>query len=258
MGSDKSLTRRGVARPGFIVQCRCVMQHTAPIPTLALGVSVCVMSLASTGAAESAPSCDEAFKTAVAAWHMAGPKDAAGKNELKIVGAVTLGVQLEGKEFSDSQVSGNDGRVARLDGGYLDAGQGTDRMLNLSGSALTVSVRLRSPAGAWGLPLFSKHGGHERLVYNLFSLDSAIGFELGTRDTPGMTQVLVPLAQIGPRDWHSVICRYDGTDLQMFVDGVLMGEATPAGPLRQGNPEPCLIGAESYGGQRQVRLEGVD
>ncbi len=197
------------------------------------------------------------FKTAVAAWHLAGPTDVAGRNELKVVGAVTLGVRLEGKELQDSLASGNDGLVARLDGGYLDAGQGTDGKLNLSSSALTVSVRLRCPSGVWGLPLFSKHGGHNHLVYNLFSFESAIGFELGTRDTPGMTQVLAPLARIGPRDWHDVICRYDGTNLQMFVDGVLMGEATPRGPLRQGNPEPCLIGAESYGANIKSGWKGL-
>jgi hypothetical protein len=124
-------------------------------------------------------------------------------------------------------------RRARLEGGYLDAGQGTDGRLNLKGSALTVSVRLRNPSVAWGKPLFSKHGGHDRLIYDLFSFESAIGFELGLRNQPGMTQVMAPLARIGPQDWHTVICRYDGTNLQMFVDGVLMSEAAAAaaGPL---------------------------
>jgi sucrose-6-phosphate hydrolase SacC (GH32 family) len=188
---------------------------------------------------------------------MGGLKDMAGRNELKIVGAVTPGVRLEGKDLKDSLASGNDGVAARLEGGYLDAGQGDGGMLNLTGSALTVSVRLCSPSGAWGKPLFSKHGGHDRLVYNLFSFDYAIGFELGTRDRAGMTQVLAPLARIGAKDWHDVICRYDGTHLQMFVDGVLMSEASPKGPLREGNTEPCLIGAESYGGSINSAWKGM-
>ena len=207
-------------------------------------------------AAEAQPAHDEVFKTAIAAWHMNGLKDAAGKNELKIVGAVTLGARLEGKELQESLASGNDGVVARLEGGYLEAGQGTDGMLNPKGSALTVSVRLRNPSGVWGQPLFSKHGGHDRLVYNLFSFDSMIGFELGTKDTPNMTQVMAPLDKIGRQDWHQVICRYDGTRLQMFVDGVLLSEANPAGPLREGNPVPCLIGAESIGGRINSAWKG--
>ncbi len=72
-----------------------------------------------------------------------------------------------------------------------------------------------------------------------------------------MTQVLAPLDRIGPRDWHEVICRYDGTRLQMFVDGVLMSEAFPAGPLREGNTEPCLIGAESIGGRINSAWKGL-
>jgi hypothetical protein len=103
--------------------------------------------------------------------------------------------------------------------------------LNLSGNALTLSVRLRSPTGAWDRPLFSKHGGHDRLVYNLYASRSALGFELGTRDTPGMTSVTVSLAQIGADDWHDVVARNDGKSLQLFVDGVLMDEAASRSPL---------------------------
>ena len=228
------------------------------IHTIALPISICLIALAVQSAhAEAKPAVPDPFSDAVAAWNMAGPRDLSGKNELKIVGDVTLGVKLDGKDLQDSLASGNDGLVARMDGGYLDAGQGTNGMLNLTGSALTVSVRLRSLSGVWGTPLFSKHGGHDRLVYNLFSFDSAIGFELGTRDTPGMTQVLVPLDKIGPGAWHDVISRYDGTRLQLFVDGVLMSDASPAGPLREGNTEPCLIGAESIEGNIKSGWKGL-
>jgi fructan beta-fructosidase len=191
---------------------------------------------------------DPVFRTAIAAWHMGSRHDARGKNELRIVGAAAVGIRLEGQELADSLARGGDGFVAWLDGGYLDAGQGAGGVLNPSGKALTVSVRLRSPSGAWDRPLFSKHGGHDRLVYNLYSSASALAFELGTRDTPGMTSVSAPLARIGASAWHDVVCRYDGEVLQMFVDGVLMDEAFPSGPLRVGNTAPCLIGAEPASG----------
>jgi fructan beta-fructosidase len=221
----------------------------------AMSLSVCLA--ASAGTAEFSGTCDEAFKTAVAAWHMGSGVDMSGSNGLRVVGPVTLGVKLEGSELSESLKSGNDGRVARMEGGYLDAGQGAGGMLNLTGAALTVSVRLRSTSGVWGKPVFSKHGGHDRLVYNLFSFDSAIGFEIGRRDERGMTQVLAPLARIGAQDWHEIICRYDGTNLQMFVDGVLMSETPSTGALRQGNTEPCLVGAESINGKVNSAWKGL-
>ena len=203
--------------------------------------------LTSLALAENSTRYDNAFQSAIAVWHMQDLRDAAGKNALKAVGAVTVGARLTGRDRDESLAAGSDGIVAQFDGGYLDAGQGTAGMLNPSGSALTLAVRLRSPSGEWGKPIFSKHGGHDRLVYNLFSFNSAIGFELGIKDRPGMTQVLVPVAKIAPSAWHTVICRYDGKSLQMSVDGVLMDEADVTGPLRAGNTEPALIGGETNG-----------
>lgn len=194
------------------------------------------------------PPPDDPFRDAVAVWHFADLRGAGGRHELGIAGAAEVGVRLEGADRRASAARGGDGAVARFEGGRLDAGQGTGGALNLRGPALTLCVRLRSPSGVWGGPLFSKHDGHDRLVYNLFSTDSAIGFELGTQRTPGMTQVMVPVARIGPSEWHDVVCRYDGAKLRMFVDGAWMDEGFPMGPLREGNTAPCLIGGESVGG----------
>lgn len=197
-------------------------------------VAAGVVAAAAAEGAEPTANCDDIFRSAVAVWHMDGARDAAGRNPLTAVGNVALGVRLKGRDLDESLATGNDGRVAELNGGYLSAGQGDDGMLNLSGSALTVSVRLRSPAGVWGKPILSKHGGHDRLVYNLFSFDHAIGFELGVAGKPGMTGVQVPLDKIGYEDWHTIICCYDGSMLRMFVDGVRLSEAAVSGPLRQG------------------------
>jgi len=205
-------------------------------------------------AAGGAVRCDPVFDDAIAAWQLADLKDGAGKNILNPVGEVAVGRRLEGAEYQESLACGNDGQVAQFDGGYLDAGQGSDGMLNLTGSALSVSVRLRSPAGAWGCPLFSKHGGHDRLVYNLYSLPGVIGFELGTQD--GLKRTTVPVARIGADGWHTIICRYDGKRLQMFAEGVLLDENDARGLLREGNTVPCLIGAESVGGAIKAGWKG--
>jgi len=203
-------------------------------------------------AAAGAPPADRVspiFRDAVAAWQMDGLKDLAGRNELRAVGAVATGIALTGEDLARSLAAGGDGVVARLEGGYLDAGQGDAGALNPAGSALTVCLRVRCPAGVWGKPLLSKHGGHDQLVYNLFSFESAIGFELGIQGKPGMIQVLAPLDRVDRAGWHEVTARYDGHQLQIFLDGVVLGETPAAGTLRRGNTEPCLIGAERIGGR---------
>ena len=218
---------------------------TKPHASLALLVSTCLCGGFSR-AADDVPRGDPAFADAVAVWQMADAKDGAGKSHLNPVGAVVLGQRLEGTEYQESLACGSDGLVAQFDGGYLDAGQGADGALNLTGSVLTVSVRLRSPTGAWGCPLFSKHGGHDRLVYNLYSYLGEIGFELGTQ--AGLKRTTIPVARIGADTWHTIICRYSGQKLQMFADGVLLAEDDAQGPLREGNAVACLIGAEVTAG----------
>jgi hypothetical protein len=215
---------------------------------------------ASTAAAERlAP--PSPFADAVAVWSFDGPAAAPRSPRLEPRGGGRLGVALEGAEREDSIRSGGDGLVADFsDGGWLDAGQGAAGELNLRSRSFTIAVRLQDPGGRWNAPLVSKHGGHDRLVYNLFSADlgegMAIGFELGTEGTKGMTQVSVPIAAIGPTRWHDVVCRYDGAKLQMFVGGVWMDEGFPVGPLRGGNAEPCLIAAESQGGAIKSGFRG--
>ena len=55
---------------------------------------------------------------------------------------------------------------------------------------------------------------------------------------------------------HHLPLRRRQSKLEMFVDGVLMDEASPAGPLREGNTEPCLIGAESINGHIKTGWRG--
>jgi sucrose-6-phosphate hydrolase SacC (GH32 family) len=201
------------------------------------------------------------FDDAVAVWQMADRSDSAGKqSRLAIRGDVKLGVVLEGRQREESLRRGGDGRVAQFDGGWLDAGQGADGKLNLSGQALTMALRLRSPSGKWGYPLFSKHGGHGKEVYNIFSGDLGaglvLGAELGNDTVAGMHQVKTSIAPLGSTDWHDVIVRWDGKTLQLFVDGGLRDDEAAVGVLRQGNSEPCLIGAESSGGQVKSGFHG--
>lgn len=197
---------------------------------------------------------------AVAAWHLADLSDGAGADSaLAAEGAVDVGVPLGEAERAESLRRGGDGRAARFSGGRLSAGQGAAGELNLASDALTVCLRLRDPSGRFDCPLFSKYGGHERLVYNFFSTridgDTVLGFELGTEG--GMTQVTAPLSMIGPSLWHDLIARYDGAKVQLFADGVWLDEGFPIGRLRQGNREPCLIGGQSRDGAVESGFGGL-
>ena len=202
------------------------------------------------------------FDDAVAVWHMANCNDAVGQNSnLKPEGKVQVGIELKGDEYTASLKRGGDGHVACFQNGYLSAGQGADGELNLKGRKMTMCVRLRDPSGKWDTPLFSKHGGHDKLVYNLFAtnLDSkmALGFEMGTTKNSSLLRTSILVSQIDPKAWHDVVCRSDGAKLEMFIDGRCVDEDFLLGDLREGNIEPCLIGAESYGGKVKTGFDGL-
>lgn len=201
------------------------------------------------------------FHDAVAVWHMANTSDSAGRDShLEPGGQVQLGVELRGADRNASLARGGDGCVALCDQGSLNAGQGADGELNLSGEAMTMLIRLRDPAGRWNTSLFSKFGGHDRLVYNLFAVDLGsgmdLGFELGIDGRKGMVQVKASLATVGPDLWHDVIARYDGRRLQLFIDGVQVDHRPVAGRLRQANAEPVIVGGHSSGGKPQRPFRG--
>lgn len=189
------------------------------------------------------------FADAVAVWHMADEHDRAGADSvLARQGDVQLGVALRGQEREESLRRDGDGKVADLRGGWLSAGSGTNGELNLSGTTLTLCARLRDPSGQCSGPLFSKHGGHARLSYNLFATTlqgkMAIGFELGTDFKSPPLQVSFPTERLDATAWHDVIVRYSGHRLELFLDGVLVDEEWPAGQLRLADTIPCLLGAE--------------
>jgi len=202
------------------------------------------------------------FADAVAVWHMSELNDTAGKNSrLTLYGDVKVGIELTGVERNASIKRGGDGYLAEFQGGYLSAGQGAEGELNFEGKELSLCIRLKDASGNWNTPLFAKHGGSKKLVYNLFSADlgsgMVLGFELGTDWNERPLQVSVPIALISPTDWHDVVVRYTGPKLELFVDGVLVDEEWPIGSMRQGNLEPCLIGAESCNGEVKTGFQGM-
>ena len=198
------------------------------------------------------------FGRAVAVWHLKDLSDSAGVNSfLNINGSVTPGVHMEGQDRDDSLNRGGDGAAAVLDGGWLEAGDGANGELRLTGDAFTALIRLKCPAESlWSTRgFFTKGGGHETLVFNFFSYDFGqgpegmrLGCEIGIEGKSGLGgQVTALVPQIGPTDWHDVVARYNGSELVLIVDGVVMDRKSVTGQLRQGNTEPVCIGAGGAG-----------
>jgi len=198
----------------------------------------------------------KAFVDAVAVWHLKDLDDTAGRNsELKPQGSVRIGQPCDDAAKAASLARGGDGYVADCAGGFLVAGQGADGELNLTTSAMSLYARLQNPAGDWtSCGIVSKHGGHDRLTYNLYGNAGKLGFELGTER--GIYRVDVPAPSVGATDWHDVIVRYDGKTLAMSVDGVQVAERPAAGSLRPGNIEPLVLGGYSSTGQLRGPFHG--
>jgi beta-fructofuranosidase len=207
------------------------------------------------GLSPSAVAAQPAFNDAVALWHFQTVDDAAGANSsLNVQGPVVLGQPCDDAKAA-SVARGGDGCVAECAGGFLVAGQGADGELNLTCGALSLYVRLQNRTPDWtGCGIVSKHGGHDRLTYNLYGNAGTLGFELGTDE--GLFRVDVPAVSIGAADWHDVIVRYDGRMLEMFVDGVLVADQSATGSLRAGNTEPLVLAGYSLGGQLRGPFQG--
>lgn len=148
-----------------------------------------------------------------------------------------------------------DRKVMLLEGAYLDAGT----TLHPGSRQLTVYLRARDPGGQWDSALLAKRGGHDRVHFNLFSVDLPqtpgpdIGFEV--RTDQGFAQVSFPVSEIDVGAWHDLVGRYDGRSLDLFCDGRRRATGACGGVLVT-NAEPLLIGAETDAGKVTRHFHG--
>lgn len=225
--------------------------HPSPSPVAPLALALCLSSSPLPAPASAPPPDAKAVLSgAVAVWHMGDASSTEGKSPLQIHGNLNLGVELKGADREASLARGGDGRAAEVAGGWLDAGQGGDGCLNLSGSAMTMLLRLRNPSGKWSNgEIFCKHGGHDKLVYNLYVNGDSLGFEFGAEGQPGLAgSATTRAAALDPGQWHDLIARYDGSNLVLFVDGFATARTKATGSLRRGNAEPVLIARRGFAG----------
>jgi len=217
-----------------------------------LGTAALLLSAGLAPAAEPA----QTLNDAVALWHFRETCDSAGQNSrLEPQGDVELGQTCDAGARAASLARGGDGVTAECSGGFLVAGQGAGDELNLTGAALSLYARLQDPSGDWSsCGIVSKHGGHDQLTYNLYASGGKLGFELGTEQ--GLFRVDVPVQSIGATDWHDVVVRYDGNNLELWVDGLLAAERPAAGKLRAGNRQPLVLAGYTLVGKLRGPFEG--
>ncbi len=202
------------------------------------------------------------MKDAVAVWHMKSADDGAGANSrLEPIGDKTaFGVKLDREDATASLQRGGDGYAARFSNGALLVGQGANGEINLKGKELTILLRLKSEGDSWDVTLFSKHGGHERLQYNIFCFgmpDGALdlGFEIGTTEGFVKAPAIIPADRM--KGWHDIVARFDGSRAELYFDGEACASVPLSGLLRPGSDSPLIIGGESGGDGVARRFTGM-
>jgi beta-fructofuranosidase len=163
------------------------------------------------------------FDDSIVSWHMDN------LNDLKAIGNVIVGVELQDMEREASLRRGGDGRIARFNGGYLIAGQ--DKEIDLDGKKeMTLCIRLCDIEGNWNSPIFARYDLEDNLSKILYCAQvnrNFISYETAKRIQDGksleFTWRTEPLQnRVKPEflesDWYKHLCNIGGQD---FVDGIM-------------------------------------
>lgn len=109
--------------------------------------------------------------------------------------------------------------VVVLDGAWFE----TERSLPAGPEALTVYLRARDPRGAWNAGLFGRREPSGQVQFDLRGEDlpETSGpdwvWEVGTDQ--GGARVSCPVSAVDGTAWHDLVGRYDGKQIELFVDG---------------------------------------
>lgn len=189
------------------------------------------------------------YEDSVAVWTFDGLDDGVGVNSrLTNHGNVSI-VPLEGDEASLSKQRGGAGSAAYFGGtSWLDAGQGAQEELNLSGKEITLYVRARATAVDGYSPILTKAGDNHNLAYSILlnRVDGAVYIEakIGSDEIAGAHLLRYLLPKTEWNAWQDIIFRFNGKTSQLYVNGKLRDDEVTVGQIRDWNRRPMLIGAE--------------
>jgi hypothetical protein len=123
----------------------------------------------------------------------------------------------------------------------------------LPGNTATLAVRFRVPSERVESRLAVLQDATRNALFSL-SLERVEGtpqlqFNLRTDWSDIPLRLAVPISLIGAARWHTVIARYAGPKIDLFVDGVLVDEEWPMGRLRPQGVTMLEIGSSEYSGE---------
>jgi beta-galactosidase len=132
-------------------------------------------------------------------------------------------------------VEGENGQALFLSGNddWLEVAR--DPALDITGEALTLSFHVK-PEAYNGNAAFLTKGDYQFGIIQ--SDDEHLEFYLNT----GRKRILkVMLPEDWKNQWHHVVGRYDGSKMELYVDGALLGTMSNAGPIRNA-PYQVILG----------------
>ena len=193
------------------------------------------------------------FGDAVAIWHLSDVNDRTEENSaLQIRGEVPI-VELKGDEAAESRKRGGDGMAAHLTEGWLEAGQGFDEELNLTGKYVSILVRMKLDTIKGYTPILMKVGSDQSMAYKMAVYqaegDNILEVLIGSDEIAGAHQLIYRLQEEELTTWHDVIFRFNGKKSELYVDGKLRDDEVTVGEIRNWNRNPVLIGAEYPAGE---------
>lgn len=225
-----------------------------------------IFSLAFIACVFTACQSSESYKDAIAVWSLSDLNDGTSQNSVLQMHDGVSFVTLDGDEARNSKLRGGDGVAASFNGGWLDAGQGINGEVNLSGKNVSILVRFKANQVKGYAPVLSKAGNDQSIAYsialNKVEGDTYIECLMGYDEIAGAQLLKYKLPEGEETNWHDVLLRFNGRILELYVDGQLRDDEVTVGEIRDWNGQPLLIGAqykekEGYGDNAGIKPEFV-
>jgi len=153
------------------------------------------------------------FEDAAAVWRLGDLADSTGRTHLTMVGDVQPGVALAGAEREAAVRRGGTGRVAEFRGGFVVVR--ADGGWELAGQAMTLSARVRDPAGTWVGSLLARDDPADPYARLLYGRGETLEYQW--RTVP-LAERVQPGTMPGPRCGFNGECN-DQHDLLSYEPG---------------------------------------